>query len=294
MAQALRSVLNPGSLTVVVNVGDNTERYGVHIAADPDTVLYTLAGSVGPHGWGRADDTFEVMRAMASLGVETSMALGDRDMAVCLYRTDALRSGEPLSSVTHKLASLFGLDDLALTVATDDPLETHIQTSSGEWLDFQTYFIDRHHSDAVTAVAYHGAATARPAPGVIEAIDAADVVVIAPSNPPLSIWPILAIDGIEGAVASHPKVAAVSPLFGGTPLKGPAHGVMAGLGLPSGTEGVLKAYEGLIHTLFIDEADRNDISLGAGYGVEVVTADTRLTGSYGSVFASRLLDHMAP
>jgi LPPG:FO 2-phospho-L-lactate transferase len=294
MAQALRSVLDPGSLTVVVNVGDNTERYGVHIAADPDTVLYTIAGVVGPHGWGRKDDTYEVMREMASLGVDTAMTLGDRDFALCAHRTGRLRDGEPLSSITQSMAEALGIDDLTLTVSTDDPLETHLQTSDGDWLDFQTYFIDRQHTDTITAVAYHGAAAAEPAPGVVVAIETADVVVIAPSNPPLSIWPILAIDGIQDAVEHHSNVVAVSPLFGGVPLKGPANHVMSSLGLPAGTEGILSAYDGLLRTLFIDDADHNDVRLGAHFGVEVVPADTRLSGSYGPAFASQLLGQVGP
>jgi len=294
MARAFRSVLNPGSLTVVVNVGDNTERYGVHIAADPDTVLYTLADVVGPHGWGREGDTFGVMQELAEIGVDTSMALGDKDMATCAYRTARLRSGDSLSAITGDLATAYGIDDMTLTVATDDPIETHLLTVEGEWLDFQTYFVDRHHSDSISAVAYHGSPEATPAPGVIEAIESADVVVIAPSNPPLSIWPILAVQGITDAVRQHPWVAAVSPLFGGLPLKGPADRVMAGVGLGPGTAGVLEAYSGLIGTLFVDLSDRADEALGPAAGVEVVAADTRLDGEYGSDFAEFLLTRMTP
>jgi LPPG:FO 2-phospho-L-lactate transferase len=294
MARALRSVLNPGLLTVVVNVGDNTQRYGVHIAADPDTVLYTLSDSVGPNGWGRADDTFAVMDELTKLGVDTSMSLGDKDMALCALRASRLATGEPLSSITSDLADRFGLVDLTLLPATDDPLETFVQTEKGEWLDFQTYFVDRHHSDGVTALAYHGSPTASPAPGVIEAIEAADLLVIAPSNPPLSIWPILAVGGIEAAVRVHPQSVAVSPLFGGKPLKGPADAVMNGVGLPSGTEGVLEAYSGLIQTLFIDHGDAGDASLGTAHNVQVVAANTRLDHDGGPAFATTLLNEMKP
>jgi LPPG:FO 2-phospho-L-lactate transferase len=292
MARALRSVLNPGLLTVVINVGDNTERYGVHIAADPDTVLYTLSGTVGPNGWGRADDTFGVMEELDKLGVDTSMALGDKDMALCAHRASRLAVGEPLSSITSDLAGRFGLDDLTLLPATDDHLETYIETDSGEWLDFQTYFVDRHHSDGVTAVAYHGSPDATPAPGVVEAIEGADVLVIAPSNPPLSIWPILAVDEIDAAVRAHPQSVAVSPLFGGKPLKGPADAVMSGIGLPRGTEGVLAAYSGLIQTLFIDRGDADDTSLGEPHSVHVIATDTRLDDDGGPAFALTLLNEV--
>lgn len=293
MARALRSVLNPDLLTIVVNVGDNTERYGVHIAADPDTMLYTLSDTVGPNGWGRENDTFAVMDELTKLGVDTSMALGDKDMALCALRASRLAAGEPLSSITGYLSSCFGLGDLTLLPATDDPLETFVRTDKGEWLDFQTYFVDRHHSDGVSAVAYHGSPEANPAPGVIEAIKHADVLVIAPSNPPLSIWPILAIDEIDAEVKAHPTVVGVSPLFGGKPLKGPADAVMKGVGLPGGTAGVLDAYANRLRTLFIDEGDEQDVALGSSHDVQIIAADTRLDGTNGPVFAARLLAEMS-
>lgn len=292
MARALRSTLEPGQLTVVVNVGDNTQRYGVHIAADPDTVLYTLSGTVGPHGWGRADDTFSVMEEMRTLGVDTSMALGDKDLALCALRTSRLAQGEPLSSITADLAQRFGLHDLTLLPASDDPIGTHIQIEDGSWLEFQTYFVDRRHTDPVTAVAYHGAADAVPAPGVLEAIETSDLLVIAPSNPPLSIWPILAIDPIAERVREHPRVAAVSPLIGGKPVKGPADAVMAGIGLAPGTQGVLDAYEGLIDVLFIDASDHADVALGGNHGVDVVATNTWLDPDNGPRFAATLMEHM--
>ena len=255
-------------------------------------MLYTLSDSVGPNGWGRADDTFAVMDELTKLGVDTSMSLGDKDMALCALRASRLAAGEPLSSITADLANRFGIGDLTLLPATDDPLETYVQTDAGEWLDFQTYFVDRHHSDRVTALAYHGSSEASPAPGVIEAIGGADVLVIAPSNPPLSIWPILAVDAIDAAVRVHPQTVAVSPLFGGKPLKGPADAVMNGVGLPSGTDGVLHAYSGLIQTLFIDHEDESDASLGNGYNVQVIAADTRLDHDGGPAFATTLLNEM--
>ncbi len=290
MARALRSVLQPGLLSIVVNVGDNTERHGVHVAADPDTVLYTLGDKVGPHGWGRAHDTFHVMNEISELGGDVSFTLGDKDFALCALRAARLADGEPLSSVTADFATRFGLTDISLLPATDDVLETHVEVESGEWLDFQTYFVDRRHADPVTALAYHGSVTARPAPGVVRAIQDADLVVIAPSNPPLSIWPILAVEDIDDAVRSHANVAAVSPLFSGQPIKGPADKVMAGIGLPGGTHGILEAYEGLIARLFIDLADSGDVSLGDRYGVEVIPTDTRLNGDNGVRFASFLLE----
>lgn len=276
MARALRSILDPGFLTVVVNVGDDTERYGVHVSADPDTVLYTLADEVGPQGWGRANDTFVAMDELASLGFDTSFRLGDKDLALCLARTTLLESGVPLSDVTQMLSNRLGVEDVSLVPATDDVLRTWIQTEDG-WIDFQEYFVTRKHADDITAVAYHGAAEAKASPGVVEAIAGCDTLVIAPSNPPLSIWPILAIDDIRNTVEAHGRTIAVSPLFGGVPLKGPADRVMHNLGLPPGNAGVLEAYSGLIDTLWIDNVDRADISLGEDSGVSVCVSDTRLT-----------------
>jgi LPPG:FO 2-phospho-L-lactate transferase len=290
MARALRSVLDPDQLTVVVNVGDDTERYSVRVSPDPDTVLYTLADVEGQHGWGRRDDTFATMEELARLGVDTSFALGDKDLAVCMYRTQQLESGEPLSAVTSRLVRVFGIG-CDLLPATDDPLETFVQIGSGSWLSFQEYFVDRRHRDDVQAVAYHGAPQALAAPGVVDAITNAETLVIAPSNPPLSIWPILAIDSIREAVALHQQRVAVSPLFGGTPLKGPADKVMAGVGLSTGTRGVLEAYDGLIDVLYVDEADSNDVPIGDTFDVVVIAANTLLTGDdRGAAFAARLLD----
>lgn len=290
MARALRSIVAPGMLSIVVNVGDNTERYGVHIAADPDTVLYTLSGRIGPNGWGRADDTAHVMSELRELGVDTTFTLGDKDFALCAMRSAHLAGGGTLSSFTSTAADRFGLSDVSLLPATDDPLATMIETRESGWLDFQTYFVDRQHSETVTAVEYNGGTAAVPAPGVLDAINDADVLVVAPSNPPLSIWPILAVSEIRDTVAAHKHTVAVSPLFGGRPLKGPADVVMEGVGLSSGTTGILESYEGLLNTLWIDGVDEGDVSLGETFGVAVRTGNTRLTATNGPAFAAALLD----
>jgi LPPG:FO 2-phospho-L-lactate transferase len=183
------------------------------------------------------------------------------------------------------------MDNVTILPASDDSVRTFVQIQDGQWLEFQEYFVDRLHVDPVTALAYHGAAGANPAPGVIQAIRSADTLVIAPSNPPLSIWPILAVDEIDRAVREHHRRVAVSPLFSGAALKGPAVQVMAGVGLSNGTKGVLEAYRGLIDGLFVDESDSNDISLGADFGVTIHAANTRLSGEdEGAAFADHLLE----
>jgi LPPG:FO 2-phospho-L-lactate transferase len=260
-------------LTVVVNVGDDEEVYGLHVSPDLDTVSYTLAGRQGPQGWGVADDTFVVMGHMAALGIDTTFRLGDSDLALNLLRTEALRRGAPLSRVTAAVSARLGLAARILP-ATDDPLRTEVRIASGEWLRFQEYFVLRAHRDEVTEVRFAGAPDAVAGPGVVDAITGAGVVVVAPSNPPLSVWPILAVPGITEAVASANRVIAVSPLFGGKALKGPADRVMAGLGLPPGNAGVLAAYRGLLTDLVVDEGDRNDATLP---GVRVHVADTLIT-----------------
>jgi LPPG:FO 2-phospho-L-lactate transferase len=285
MARGLAAVLPPDDLTVVVNVGDDDRIHGVHVAADLDTVLYTLAGIEGPHGWGIAGDTFEAMEALDRLGHDTTFRLGDRDLATCLTRTMALDAGTPLGAATADIARALGVEHTVLPV-TDGPVRTRIRTTDGEWLDFQEYFVIRRHRDEVAEVDYEGADAAKPAPGVIAAIEGAEQVIIAPSNPPLSIWPILAVPGVRGAVAAASRVIAVSPLFGGKALKGPADRVMASLGLPPGNEGVAAAYEGLLTDLVIDRSDAADEI----EGVKVHAMDTRIADpDAATAFAARVL-----
>lgn len=291
MARALRHVLDPGHLTVVVNVGDDTKRYGVYVAADPDTVLYTLAGVVGRGGWGRADDTHQTMDSLAAMGFDTTFTLGDKDLAMCLARTEMLESGMLLSDVTTALQLALGLDDVAILPSTNDLLRTFVQIEGGEWLEFQEYFVDRSHADQVQAVAYHGASEAGAAPGVVESIQSCDTLIVAPSNPPLSIWPILAVDEIDAAVRQHPRRVAVSPLFSGAALKGPAAEVMSGVGLATGTRGILEAYRGIINDLFINGADARDVALGPEFDVAIHASNTLLSGADdGATFAAQVIE----
>lgn len=260
-------------LTIVVNVGDDEDIHGLHVSPDIDTVVYTLAGIEGPHGWGRADDTFETNGEIGALGHDNQFRLGDRDLAMNILRTEALRNGTPLSSFTSSVAKHLGLDAFVVP-ATDDRQRTMIETDTGEMLAFQEYFVVRQNRDTVSSVTFEGAPD--PAPGVLDAITRADMVLIAPSNPPLSIWPILAVAGIRNAVERHDNVVAVSPLFGGKALKGPADRVMASLGLPPGSAGVLAAYDGLLNRLIVDVSDAGEIA-GLDAEVAVSAMDTRLS-----------------
>ncbi len=270
MARGL-SKLEDTDLTVVVNIGDDETTHGFHISPDLDTVVYTLAGLEGPAGWGRDGETFNFNDELARFDIDNTFRLGDKDLALKLYRSRRLEEGDLLSAITVDVAKAFGVTSSVLP-ATDDRLRTEVLVDDGGWISFQEYFVARAHRDEVRQVRFAGAKEATPASGVSEAIDDCDLLVIGPSNPPLSIWPILAIPGIRESVASHPRTVCVSPLFGGMALKGPAHRVLESLGLPAGNLGVVEAYEGLIDTLVIDTRDAGDA--GELGGIEVVVTDT--------------------
>ena len=269
------SRLEEWETTVVVNTGDDDWVYGVYVAPDLDTVVYTLAEAEGPQGWGLVDETWQVMESLSGFPIDTTFRLGDRDLATNLFRTMRIGEGRPLSLITEEIAGAFGLG-MRLLPATDQPLRTKLRTVGGEWLDFQDYFVRRQHRDRITRIRFDGAEASRPAPGVIEAIGAAQVVIIAPSNPPLSIWPILAVPGIRSALEAADTVIAVSPLFGGKALKGPAADVMDSLGLPPGNRGVVEAYRGLLSGLVVDIGDAGDVGFLSDMGLGAWATDTRI------------------
>lgn len=278
--------------SVVVNVGDDETFYGLAVSPDIDTVLYTLAGVEGPHGWGRAGDTTALMDHLAGFGVDTRFRLGDADAALNMYRTMRLAAGDPLHEITACLAEALGVRSRVLP-ATDDGLRTEVRTAAGggAWMPFQEYFVLRGHRDEVSELRFTGAEGAKAAPGVLSALREADAVIIAPSNPPLSIWPILAVEEIAEALRQAGRVMAVSPLFGGRALKGPADRVMASLGLPPGNPGVVKAYEGMLDDLFIDSADGGDTDELASLGVSVHVGSTRIAERDQAVaFAGRMME----
>lgn len=262
-------------LTVIVNVGDDDRFYGAHVSPDIDTVLYTLAGIEGNEGWGRRGDSHVVMEHLRAFGEDTSFTIGDADLALNLYRTARLDSGFPLSAITAELTGLLGVESTILPVS-DAPVRTRVQVEDGRWLPFQEYFVARQQRDDVLDVQFEGARTAEPAPGVLDAIRSADAVVLAPSNPPLSIWPVLAIPDVSSAVAQAKRVLAISPLFGGRALKGPADRVLRTLGFPLGNRAIVAAYEGLLDDLVIDTQDGHERPELTEAGVYVHVASTRL------------------
>ena len=253
LVDALARAAGPERVAAIVNVGDDVEILGLHVSPDLDTVLYTLAGLLDEErGWGVRDETTNALEAAGRLGGETWFTLGDRDLGLHLVRTRMLRAGVPLSKATARLAERLGVG-VALLPATDDPLRTFVSTPEGE-LDFQTWFVARRHADPVLGVRYEGAAAALPAPGVLEAIAGAEVVFLAPSNPFVSILPILAIPGIREALAGA-RVVAVSPLVGGKALRGPLASMLETLGPAPGVRGIAALYEDLGAELLVDPAD---------------------------------------
>jgi LPPG:FO 2-phospho-L-lactate transferase len=268
--RGLVDVVEPSDVTVVGNVGDDLEVLGVHVSPDLDSLVYALAGlNDERRGWGRADETWNALATVETLGGESWFALGDRDLGLHLVRTQALRAGEPLSRVTARVALALGVQS-ALLPATDDRLRTWIETEAGE-LTFQEWFVARGHLDEVDGLRFEGAESATPAPGVLEAIDMADLLLLAPSNPYVSIAPILAVRAIREALASRrvPSVA-VSPLIAGRAVKGPADRMLARLAGGTAPAHVAGCYAGLIDALVVDEADADSLD-GLGTVRPIVT-----------------------
>jgi len=253
--RALASVVDPERITAIVNTADDDEFHGLYVSPDPDIVTYALAGEIDDErGWGLRGDTFRWLESLRRFGRETWFQIGDRDLATHLHRTRLLREGWTLSQVTADIARAFRVR-VHLLPMSDDRVRTIVTTDDGD-LPFQRYLVQRRASPPVRAVRFDGADTAHPAPGVLDAISEADAVLIAPSDPIASIWPILALPGIRDAVAHtrRPRVA-VSPIIGGRSLQPPAGEMMAGLGLAVDVTGVAEAYEGLVDALVIDEVD---------------------------------------
>jgi LPPG:FO 2-phospho-L-lactate transferase len=282
MLSGLVRVVPAEDITAIVNVGDDTVLHGLHISPDLDTVTYTLGGIDNQEtGWGVAGETWVVMDELARLGGEDWFRLGDRDLATHLFRTGRLRAGEPLSTVTAELARRRGIGVRLLPV-TDDVLRTRLTLAGstplgppGTEVGFQDYFVRLRHDVAVGAVRFDGAEAARPAPGVMEALGDADAIVVCPSNPVVSIGPVLAVPGVrEILVARRAQVVAVSPIVAGAALKGPADRLMAELGSESSVVGVARLYASWVGTLIVDEADSSHAAAVEAEGVRCIVAPT--------------------
>jgi LPPG:FO 2-phospho-L-lactate transferase len=281
-------VVDPAAVVAVVNTGDDVVLHGLRVCPDLDTVTYALAGVVDPdQGWGRAGETWAVMAALerfravappASTAGLTWFRLGDRDLATHLYRTQRLREGATLSQVMAELARVWRVHCRLLPM-TDDRVETRVDVEGEGEVGFQEYFVARAHAVAVRGVRFAGAAAALPAPGVLEALEAAERVVIAPSNPLVSIAPVLAVPGIDEAVAARRKdTVAVSPIVAGAALRGPAARLLAELGHQPSVVGVARLWAPWAGTLVVDEADAPLAPLVEEEGVRCVVAPTVMHG----------------
>ncbi|HEC10330.1 MAG TPA: 2-phospho-L-lactate transferase [Acidimicrobiales bacterium] len=274
----LTSVRPAGSCDAIVNVADDFDLHGLHISPDLDTITYTLGGLVNPEtGWGRSGETWNVMDELARLGGESWFRLGDRDLAVHLYRTQRLRAGADLATVTAELTASLGVSARLIPV-TGDRLRTVIGLPGGETIDFQDYFVARRHSVSVADIIFEGAGTARPSPGVLESIRTARSVVIAPSNPLVSIAPVLAVAGVRDAVAARREsVVAVSPIIGGKAVKGPAARMLTEMGHEASALGVARLYRDLAATMVIDTRDADLAAAVEDLGMRCVVTETMMT-----------------
>ena len=261
-------------LTVIVNTGDNITLHGLYISPDTDIITYTLAEIVGEKkGWGIRGDTFSCLDALKKLGEETWFKLGDKDIATHLYRTALLREGIKLSEVTKRIASAFGLK-LAVLPMTDNVFETRIKTMEGDF-HFEEYLVQRRARDEVLGVTFFGAEKAKPAPGVLDAIANSELIVICPSNPIVSIGTILEIKGIrEGLLKTQARKVAISPIVGGSPIKGPADKLLRGLGHEVSAFGVAELYRDFLDTFVIDTVDSKERARIEELGVRVKVTNT--------------------
>jgi LPPG:FO 2-phospho-L-lactate transferase len=299
MLSGLVRVLPPQELTAIVNVGDDMELHGLHISPDLDTVTYTLAGMDNREtGWGLSGETWAVMGELGRLGGEDWFRLGDRDLATHLYRTGRLRAGATLSAVTSELCERRGIPVKLLPV-TDNELRTRVTLAEesdlgpdGSEVGFQDYFVRLRHEVAVRGVRFEGAEAARPAPGVMEALGAATRIVVCPSNPVVSIGPLLAVPGVLHAlVARRADVVAVSPIIAGAALRGPADRLLAELGAGASVVGVARLYAPWVGTLVVDDADASLVTAVEAEGVRCVVTGTVMSSPERAAALARVVLH---
>jgi LPPG:FO 2-phospho-L-lactate transferase len=288
----LVQVTPPESIVAIVNTGDDLELAGLSISPDLDTVTYTLAGAIDPgRGWGLVEESFAALGAFARYGLPTWFGVGDKDLATHLYRTSRLAAGATLSDVAAEIARAWGLG-LRIVPMSDDRVRTRVTLAAGGEISFQEYFVERHHDVAVSSVSFEGADGASPAPGVLEALREADTIVIAPSNPFVSIGPILAIAGVADVLSERrDRVVAISPIVAGKALKGPADRLLVELGHEPSALGVARHLTSVTGSFVIDRLDAGLESEIASLGLNVVVTDTVMrTPAVAAALAQHVLD----
>lgn len=274
----LARIVSPERLFIIGNTADDSEIHGLHISPDLDTVMYTLAGLAHPeHGWGIRGDTFRCLEALGRLGAETWFQLGDSDLATHLFRTERLRQGQTLAEVTSELTAVLDIK-AALVPMSNDRIRSFIRTPTGE-LEFQTYFVRRRARDRVLGVRFAGVEHAAPAPGVLEAIRDAEAILLCPSNPFISIAPILAVPRVRETLRQNrSRVAAISPIVGGRALKGPAARMMKSMGLRIAAVEVAKLYSDFLGVFVLDEKDHRQSAEVQALGIRPVVTNTIMRG----------------
>jgi LPPG:FO 2-phospho-L-lactate transferase len=275
--QGLCQAVYPARVTVISNTGDDVEPFGLHVSPDTDIVMYALADAVNPEtGWGLRDDTFAVVDALQRYGYERWFNLGDRDLATAVHRTRLLREGMPMHAVVADIARAWGLACTVLPMS-DQPVRTMIETAEGE-LAFQEYMVRLRTDAEVRSIRFAGIEAALPAPGVVEAIRGAEAVFLAPSNPFVSIGPILAVPGVRTALEeTRATRVAVSPIIAGQVVKGPAAKMLASLGYEVSALGVARIYAGLVDLFVLDNLDRNLVPAVQELGMRTLVTDTMMT-----------------
>jgi LPPG:FO 2-phospho-L-lactate transferase len=282
-------VIDPAALTVIVNTGDDDEFFGLSVSPDLDTVTYTLAGAVdSSKGWGLPEETFKCLTALERYYPETWFGLGDADLATHLFRTQQLRQGKSLSAVSTAIAQAWGVQSTVLPMS-NDPVRTIVHTEAGP-LPFQQYFVKGHSEGQVKKVELHGIDTARAAPGVCEAIQSAQLVILPPSNPIVSIGPILALPGVREAMrTTAAPIVAMSPLVAGKPIKGPADRLLGGLGIEVSAIGVATLYRDFLDTFVIDTQDAAQRERVEQLGLSVIVTDTIMSDVEKSITLARVV-----
>ena len=276
----LVQVVEPAEVTAVVNTGDDSTLHGLRVCPDLDTITYTLAGAINPEtGWGLTGETWRAMEALDRYDAgRTWFRLGDADIGTHLFRTGRLAEGAGLAEATAQITAAWGLR-LRLLPMTEQPVATCFMVAGEGEISFQEYFVHRAHDVAVTGVRFDGVEAARPGPGVLDALHAADTIVVAPSNPIVSIGPVVAVPGVRAALeARRDDVVAVSPIIAGATVKGPADRLMAELGHDPSVVGVARLYASFVGTLVVDEADAGSAGVVEAEGLRCVVAPTLMTG----------------
>jgi LPPG:FO 2-phospho-L-lactate transferase len=288
LLRGVARVIPARRLSVIVNTADDEEFYGLHVSPDLDTTVYNLAGNAPrDRGWGIAGDSHHALSALQRFYGRGWFALGDRDLATHIYRTHALATGRSLHEVTTAIARAFGVRAQVLPMS-DDPVRTFVRTREGFRLPFQEYFVRRRARDAVARLSYRGLRAARPAPGVLEAIRGADLLLLPPSNPFTSIRPILRVAGVERALRQRrAPLVAVSPVAAGRAVRGPLGGMLRAAGYPVSPVSMAAVYRGLVDGMVIDSADAEQGEELERAGISVVAADIRMDTMPRSVMIAR-------